>query len=380
MPTWKLDHRRPPRRRSPALRRLALLALLAPLALLPLLTSSLLAAGEDEPPPRLVGSQLRRIALTIGLPRRRTVTFVHRVKNASPHPLRQVEVALAVPRTDDRQSIHSVRFSQEPARRTSDGWDQELAHFVVDEVPPGGEAEVRLTVDVALRDLHWLITGRDVGALDEVPARVRRHYLKDGDNYRLDEALLRRVASRIPPAAAGVFETIRGIHDLVVDSLEYCRDDRWDPADRVLREGKGSCSEYAYLMIALCRLQGIPARYAGGTWIDGPEQAAHVDRVFHRWVEVYLPRVGWFPIDPTEDDRAERAAGEPYRYFGRLPWRYLTLLHGDGDRLESGPLGWDYRSSSRWSGPGAAEANVVVERYAVWTRPEAGLGRSGLGN
>ena len=53
-------------------------------------------------------------------------------------------------------------------------------------------------------------------------------------------------------------------------------------------------------MIALCRLHGIPARYAGGTWIEPEEEPGgsplrrqdditpHVDRVFHRWVEVLV--------------------------------------------------------------------------------------------
>jgi transglutaminase-like putative cysteine protease len=178
-----------------------------------------------------------------------------------------------------------------------------------------------------------------------------------------------------------VLEDVRRIHDFVVDSLEYERDDRWDPADRVLGQKQGSCSEYAYLMIALCRLNGIPARYAGGTWIEAPgpdrestrTEEAYVDRVFHRWVEVYLPRVGWFPVDPTRDDAAEKQ-GQPYLYFGSLPWSYLIMTHGDGDVLESGALGWEYRSSAQWRArQPISPSDVSMVRYAAWSQAEPRL-------
>ena len=308
-----------------------------------------------------------------GSPRQCPVRFVHHVRNLRATALQRVEVAVAVPRSDDRQTVHSVDFSPEPSQISSDGWGQETAHFTTALLPPGGEFEVAMTVHVSLRDVEWRVAERDVGTPEEIPERVLRHYLRNAENYKLDQEILQRAARELDVDGQSPLEKVRRVHDFVMDSLEYCRDDRWDPADTVLGGGKGSCSEYSYLMIALCRLSGIPARYAGGTWIEGAtERLPHVDRVFHRWVEVYLPRLGWFPIDPTRDDMAEKE-GEPYRYFGRLPWSYLTMARGDGDRFESGRLGWEYRSSTRWAGSEAGRDNeVVVERYAVWMRSGEG--------
>jgi transglutaminase-like putative cysteine protease len=270
---------------------------------------------------------------------------------------------------------------------------QETAHFHADRIAPGEKLEVLLTISVTLQDMEWRITDRDIGSMEEIPPGLIRHFLRDGKNYKLGEEVLLRAARSLETENAGVLEKVRLIQDFVMDHLEYARDNRWDPADKVLREGKGSCSEYTYLMIALCRLSGLPARYAGGTWAEdsafassGPEVASgstlegleaaagagdvHVDRVFHRWVEVYLPRVGWFPVDPTRDDQSEKD-GKPYRYFGRIPWSYLTMARGDGDRFESGHLGWEYRSSTRWAGSGAEPPHdVLVDRYAIWTRPQ----------
>ncbi len=380
---------------------------LRPLARL-LLGVTLLARGPlaAESPRKTRPSPGRTTCLEARSPRDWTISFVHRIKNAASSPLRRVDVAIAVPRSDERQTIRSIRYDPEPASFTTDGWEQKTAHFLVDEVPPRSEVEVRLEISVTLRDLDWLVTERDVGPGAEIPERIARHYLRNGENYKLDREIVRRAAARIDAPGSSALEKLRRIHDFVIDSIEYSRDDRWEPADDVLRQGRGSCSEYSYLMIALCRTSGIPARYVGGTWLEGrgasppraPEDilegGTRVDRVFHRWVEVYLPRVGWFAVDPTQDDAAEKE-GEPYRYFGKLPWSYLAMTHGDGDPFESGPLGWEYRSSMKWHrAPAKAEAvntkavnsggvhtdNVTADRYAVWKAAGDGGAAGGVGN
>jgi len=346
-----------------------------------LLALSLVAVEPVEPGERLDADSTESSSLfrRVRSPHERVVEFVHRVKNQGKSPLRQVQVAVAVPRSDDRQRIRSLRFHPKPERISRDGWDQETAHFLVDRIGPGDSTEIRLEVHATLFDSEWLLVERDVGPAHEVPERIVRHYLRNAENYKLDEAIVRRAAERLRTTEASVLERVRRIHDFVIDSVDYSRDERWDPADSVLRKGSGSCSEYSYLMIALCRLNGIPARYAGGTWFEkdgvspprgeAAKAEASVDRVFHRWVEVYLPRVGWFPVDPTQDDAADKE-GETYRYFGRLPWSYLSMNHSDGDRLESGPLGWDYRSDTRWlRRPDVAQDSVLVERFAVWKTP-----------
>ena len=310
-------------------------------------------------------------------PRRCGIRFTHCVRNVSDGALEDVEVVVAVPVSGARQDIHETYFEPRPSQIAYDASGQRTATFRLGTLPPHGEARVELTVDATLWELQWLISERDLGSASEIPDSVLRRYLRDGSDYRIEEAILQRAAERVGTPDGGILEQVRRVHDFVIDSLDYERDARWDPADTVLRRGRGSCSEYSYLMIALCRLHGVPARYAGGTWIDTAEDDAgeealaggvlHVDRVFHRWVEVYLPRLGWFPIDPTRDDRASEE-GAPYRYFGRLPWSCLAFYRGDGAERLGNRLGSDYRSSTRWRGSSeATDDRVVVERYAVWS-------------
>ncbi|MCI6534474.1 transglutaminase-like domain-containing protein [Bariatricus sp. SGI.161] len=53
---------------------------------------------------------------------------------------------------------------------------------------------------------------------------------------------------------------------------------------------KGVCQDYAHIMIALCRMKGIPARYVNGLMIG--------EGYTHAWVEIYTGE-GWYGLDPT---------------------------------------------------------------------------------
>ncbi len=306
------------------------------------------------------------------------VRYVHSVWNMSPDCLRGVSVGVAVPKNDAHQTVHSVIFDPPPSTYTGDGWDQKTAQFRLEKLDPNEKFEIRATIEVTLRDLEWWVVERDVGGFEDIPSRVLRRYLGNGRKYRLRSDVLERAAESLRIDRGGIIEQVRCIGDYVTDRLEYERDNRWDSADMVLDRGTGSCSEYSYLMIALCRLNGIPARYAGGSWLgEGTPTTPHVDRIFHRWVEVYLPRVGWYSVDPTENDRRAKE-GDYYPCFGRLPWTYFTMVRG-GDQFDSELLGWDYRSGTRWSRPRKLSAGqVFVDRYAVWVEEESSKRREAL--
>lgn len=63
-------------------------------------------------------------------------------------------------------------------------------------------------------------------------------------------------------------------------------------AEEALTLGKGVCQDYSHIMISLCRLNKIPARYVAG-FIEG-EGASHA------WVE-YFADGEWHGYDPTHN-------------------------------------------------------------------------------
>jgi len=84
------------------------------------------------------------------------------------------------------------------------------------------------------------------------------------------------------------------------------------PAATALAAGKGVCQDYAHIMLVLCRLCGLPARYVSGHLLG--------EGGTHAWVEVLLP-------DPTD---AERLIAHPFDPTnGCIPGlKYITVAVG----------------------------------------------------
>jgi transglutaminase-like putative cysteine protease len=92
------------------------------------------------------------------------------------------------------------------------------------------------------------------------------------------------IAANIKYSYALEYSTIRNISD-------YC-----------LTKGYGDCGQEALLFIALCRLNGIPARWQSG-WNLFPGA-----KTIHDWCEIYLEPYGWVPVDPYKGIWAMRYA------------------------------------------------------------------------
>ncbi|MCB0972387.1 MAG: transglutaminase family protein [Acidimicrobiales bacterium] len=76
------------------------------------------------------------------------------------------------------------------------------------------------------------------------------------------------------------------------------------PIAEVLEQRTGVCQDFAHLTISALRGLGLAARYVSGYLETVPPPGA--DRlvgadVSHAWVSVFVPRVGWVDVDPTND-------------------------------------------------------------------------------
>lgn len=76
------------------------------------------------------------------------------------------------------------------------------------------------------------------------------------------------------------------------------------PLAEVLEKRKGVCQDFAHLMIACLRSQGLAARYMSG-YIEtvpppGQEKLEGSD-ASHAWCALYAPTVGWVDFDPTNN-------------------------------------------------------------------------------
>ncbi|MBI4468523.1 MAG: efflux RND transporter permease subunit [Acidobacteria bacterium] len=73
-------------------------------------------------------------------------------------------------------------------------------------------------------------------------------------------------------------------------------------ADEALHLGRGVCQDYAHVMIAACRIAGLPARYVSG-YLNSPRARESRSAASHAWVDVFLSGTGWVSLDPTHNVR-----------------------------------------------------------------------------
>lgn len=102
--------------------------------------------------------------------------------------------------------------------------------------------------------------------------------------------------------------------------------------DETLQLKRGVCQDYAHLMIGICRIYHIPARYVSGYhFIGDPENnQAEIQHASHAWVEAYVPFIGWVGFDPTNNKK--------------INWRYVKLSHGR-DYSDIAPVKGVYKGS-----------------------------------
>ena len=78
-------------------------------------------------------------------------------------------------------------------------------------------------------------------------------------------------------------------------------------ADEALADGRGVCQDFAHVMIGLCRVRGVPARYVSGYLYDAKANGNGDDGASHAWIDVYDDHLGWLSLDPTHDrEQTER--------------------------------------------------------------------------
>jgi len=107
------------------------------------------------------------------------------------------------------------------------------------------------------------------------------------------------------------------------------------PLAAVVKQRTGVCQDFAHLMLAILRTNGLPARYVSGyiEHFDPEKTDARLvgAAASHAWVEVFLPGGEWYGLDPTNNQPAgERhvvtAVGRDYHDVAPMRGTYKGML------------------------------------------------------
>ncbi len=160
---------------------------------------------------------------------------------------------------------------------------------------------------------------------------------------------LRQLAAEAPlKQTRNASERIRGIKQWVYRELDYIQGvtDVTSTASEVAMHRAGVCQDYAHLMLALARCQGIPSRYVSGYLYAGSDQSLRGDQATHAWVECLLPDGTWLGVDPTN---------------GMLTNDHYIRVHTGVDYSEALP------SKGTYVGPKTTSLEVSVEVHDITT-------------
>ncbi len=248
--------------------------------------------------------------------------------------------------------LGEVIFTPDLFSTALDNWSQMIAFY--ERAIPGGETSITYyEVNATIYNITFDIDPENV--FGPIPDVILNKYTADATMYNLTNQTLQDAVQEAIGSETNLYWKAKLLHDYVKDHLYYHMDGKWDEAPVVLLQGHGSCTEYTWLYIALCRIAGIPARYVGGTVMTTTGVTPHNDTVFHRWSQIYLPNYGWIPVDVTWDDSTSSD-----NYFGATSNRvFVTTISGG----PSNYLGWSYNCVDTCD---PKPCNVTIERVATW--------------
>ncbi len=210
-----------------------------------------------------------------------------------------------------------------------DEYGNEIAEFDFSEMPPDSEIQVRIDYQVKVNQVAADLS-TCFGELPDIYTDAELH-IESGNPQII--SLSRDLAKDYQ----SICEQVRAFYDFIGQELVYSYNGGNWGAQAALGAMGADCTEYSSLMIALSRAAGIPARYIEGLSFT-PEGDEALARQEHAWVEVYLPGIGWTPMDPTMG----RSPVNRDRYFGKLPADHIIVSRGRNPSTLRGASYWTY--------------------------------------
>ena len=266
------------------------------------------------------------------------------------------KVYIAVPESRDNQVLKNIKLDGK-YKIKRDRYGQKVAIYSAENLKNGEKLNCKMEVEGRFFAISYKIFPEEIGSEKDIPEKIKKEYLKDDEKYVLTSPVIQDVIKKVVGDEKNLYFKARKLFEFLGNRINYQMIGGWDIAPVVISRGTGSCSEYTFSYIALCRAAGIPARYVGSVVVRGED--ASFDDVYHRWAEIYLPPLGWIPVDVNAGD--EMWQGDKCYSFGGIANRFLITTVGGGN---SEYLKWDYNVSVDYQTKG--RVFVRVESFAEW--------------
>ncbi len=258
----------------------------------------------------------------------RTFRYTYEARITPPPDSRALEVWVPLPREEDQQVLDLRVSGATPVTTVRLASGDRAAYVRVTD--PKQPIVLTQTATVMRREVHAPVTANQAKP-DAVDAAVHAAELASTPVIQVNDEI-RRIAKEQAGNKPTVVAKARALYDWVYDHMQYDKSvPGWGLGDipYCLKIGKGNCTDFHSLFIALARTSGIPARWNIGfplAYGEGtPGGEAQKVQGYHCWAEFWAPGAGWVPVDISE---ARKHPELKDYFFGNLSGNRLLLTRG----------------------------------------------------
>lgn len=273
-------------------------------------------------------------------------------------PLGKKAVRLWIPRlpNDRFQSAELVEVeSSWPYKTTEDPDFGNPLLYLEAKTPKPGLVKVRL---------RYRLNRREQDQPDGSASLVADVFKRPRGLIVVDEEV-RRIAREATRGLDNPLAKAKALYSYVLRHVTYdTSGEGWGRGDVVYacRIGKGNCTDFHSLFMALTLAEGIPARFMIGYPPIPKEPEGMLRKPYHCWAEFHITGQGWIPVDISE---AWKRPSRAEYYFGRLDADRVLVSMGRDIRLSPPQAGspLNYLDRPYAEGDGQPLDGVEIRRH-----------------
>ena len=251
------------------------------------------------------------------------------------------------------QEVAAQEISPREYRTVVDEYGNRYAEFDFSNQPAHTSRTVSIKTDVVVNRLQYDLADCRGTLLDE--------YIQPELHIESANPQIVDLARGLAAGTTTICQQVWAFYNYTAEHLAYTYNERNWGAQATLGPMGADCTEYASLLVALSRSQGIPARYFEGLrYVTAGSQNAPNPQ--HAWADVYLPGIGWSAMDPT----LGRSGLHRDDYFARYTPDHIVVTMGVNPSTLRGSSYWTHLY---W--PGSA-ATINAQSLTWEIEPVAG--------